>query len=86
LDVLITAVYGGIWLLNSTRSMSAPLVVAPEDESDIAETAQAPVAARRARRRISLADAIFKTLCLLIAGFLILIFGIVGGFYFYVAF
>jgi hypothetical protein len=70
--------------------MSAPFVVAPEHtrggEGDIAETAQAPVAARRPRRRISLADAIFKTLCLLIAGFLILVFGIVGGFYFYVAF
>jgi len=51
----------------------------------MAAVVQAPdaVEARKPRRRISLGDVIFNILCLLIAAFAILLFGIVGGFYIY---
>ena len=69
--------------------MGAPLAVPLEPTrrgvSEMAAVAQAPdaVEARKPRRRISLADVIFNILCLLIAAFAILFFGIVGGFYIY---
>ena len=68
---------------------AAPIVLAPEHtarrEAAIADAAGAAdtVAVQRSRGRNRLADAIFKILCVLIAGFLILVFGVVGGFYFY---
>ena len=69
--------------------VGAPLAVPLEPTqggvSEMAAVAQAPdaVEARKPRRRISLADVIFNILCLLIAAFAILFFGIVGGFYIY---
>jgi hypothetical protein len=71
------------------RLVGAPLAVPLEPTrrgvSEMAAVAQAPdaVEARKPRRRISLADVIFNILCLLIAAFAILFFGIVGGFYIY---
>ena len=71
------------------RLVGAPLAVPLEPTrrgvSEMAAAAQAPdaVEARKPRRRISLADVIFNILCLLIAAFAILLFGIVGGFYIY---
>jgi len=71
------------------RLVGAPLAVPLEPTrrgvSEMAAVAQAPdaVEARKPRRRISLADVIFNILCLLIAAFAILLFGIVGGFYIY---
>jgi hypothetical protein len=71
------------------RLVGAPLAVPLEPTrrgvSEMAAVAQAPdvVEARKPRRRISLADVIFYILCLLIAAFAILFFGIVGGFYIY---
>ena len=74
------------------RLVGAPLAVPLEPTrrgvSEMAAAAQAPDAvearkARKPRRRISLADVIFNILCLLIAAFAILLFGIVGGFYIY---
>jgi hypothetical protein len=71
------------------RFVGAPLAVPLEPTrrgvSEMAAVAQAPdvVEARKPRRRISLADVIFNILCLLIAAFAILLFGIVGGFYIY---
>jgi hypothetical protein len=51
----------------------------------MADLAHAPdaVETRRLRRRISLGDVIFKVLCMLITGFVILVLGMVGGFYLY---
>ena len=71
------------------RFVGAPLGVPLEPTrrgvSEMAAVAQAPdaVEARKPRRRISLADVIFNILCLLIAAFAILLFGIVGSFYIY---
>ena len=70
--------------------MSASFVVAPEHtrraEADIADAPDA-VAARRPRLRwigVGLANVVFKILCLLIAGLLFFVFGVVGGLYLYV--
>jgi len=69
---------------------SAPIVVAPDhtrrrEAADPAkQTPDAVAAQRRAGRRNRLADGIFKALCLLVASFLISVFGVVGGFYFYI--
>jgi hypothetical protein len=68
---------------------AAPIVRAPEPtarrEAEISDAAQAAdaVAVQRSWGGNRLADAIFKILCVLIGGFLILVFGVVGGFYFY---
>jgi hypothetical protein len=43
------------------------------------EAAHAPAAAKRRRPRISLAEVIFKVLCLIVAAFFILLFGIIVG-------
>jgi hypothetical protein len=62
----------------------APFALAPEhtgrSESDMAELAHAPdaVEAQRTRARLCLADVIFKALCLVTAGLLIVVFGILG--------
>ena len=68
---------------------SAPIVLTPEytqrgEVADTADLAPDAVAARRPRGRNRLADVIFKALCLLVAGFLISAFGVIGGFYFYI--
>jgi hypothetical protein len=65
--------------------LAVPLEPTRRGVSEMAALAQAPdaVEARKPRRRISLADVIFNILCLLIAAFAILFFGIVGGFYIY---
>ena len=65
--------------------LAVPLEPTRRGVSEMAAVAQAPdaVEARKPRRRISLADVIFNILCLLIAAFAILLFGIVGGFYIY---
>ena len=65
--------------------LAVPLEPTRRGVSEVAAVAQAPdaVEARKPRRRISLADVIFNILCLLIAAFAILLFGIVGGFYIY---
>ena len=65
--------------------LAVPLEPTRRGVSEMAAVAQAPdaVEARKPRRRISLADVIFNILCLLIAAFAILFFGIVGGFYIY---
>jgi hypothetical protein len=68
---------------------SAPIVLAPEhtqrgEVTDIADQAPDAVATPRSRGRNRVADIIFKILCLLTAGFLILVFGVVGGFYIYI--
>jgi len=53
----------------------------PRDDTVDVAAAVAPAAAetRRPRGRISLADVIFKLLCLIIAVFFILLFGVIGG-------
>ena len=65
--------------------LAVPLEPTRRGVSEVAAVAQAPdaVEARKPRRRISLGDVIFNILCLLIAAFAILFFGIVGGFYIY---
>jgi len=65
--------------------LAVPLEPTRRGVSEVAAVAQAPdaVEARKPRRRISLGDVIFNILCLLIAAFAILLFGIVGGFYIY---
>lgn len=65
--------------------LAVPLEPTRRGVSEMAAVAQAPdaVEARKPRRRISLADVIFNILCLLIAAFATLLFGIVGGFYIY---
>ena len=62
--------------------LAVPLEPTRRGVSEMAAVAQAPdaVEARKPRRRISLADVIFNILCLLIAAFAILLFGIVGAF------
>ena len=91
IDQLGSADHSGLRCLavELRRLVGAPLAVPLEPTrrgvSEMAAVAQAPdaVEARKPRRRISLADAIFNILCLLIAAFAILFFGIVGGFYIY---
>ena len=91
IDQLGSADHSGLRCLavELRRLVGAPLAVPLEPTrrgvSEMAAVAQAPdvVEARKPRRRISLADAIFNILCLLIAAFAILLFGIVGGFYIY---
>ena len=66
-------------------SLSSPHALAPErgrPQRDVAERAHAANAGevRRTRRRISIADVIFRALCLLIAAFFILVLGIMGVF------
>ena len=71
------------WLVGAP--LAVPLEPTRRGVSEVAAVAQAPdaVEARKPRRRISLGDVIFNILCLLIAAFAILLFGIVGGFYIY---
>lgn len=71
------------WLVGAP--LAVPLEPTRRRVSEMAAVVQAPdaVEARKPRRRISLADVIFNILCLLIAAFAILLFGIVGGFYIY---
>jgi hypothetical protein len=91
IDQLGSADHSGLRCLavELRRLVGAPLAVPLEPTrrgvSEMAAVAQAPdvVEARKPRRRISLADVIFNILCLLIAAFAILLFGIVGGFYIY---
>ena len=91
IDQLGSADHSGLRCLavELRRLVGAPLAVPLEPTrrgvSEMAAVAQAPdaVEARKPRRRISLADVIFNILCLLIAAFAILFFGIVGGFYIY---
>ena len=91
IDQLGSADHSGLRCLavELRRLVGAPLAVPLEPTrrgvSEVAAVAQAPdaVEARKPRRRISLADVIFNILCLLIAAFAILFFGIVGGFYIY---
>lgn len=91
IDQLGSADHSGLRCLavELRRFVDAPLAVPLEPTrrgvSEMAAVAQAPdaVEARKPRRRISLADVIFNILCLLIAAFAILLFGIVGGFYIY---
>ena len=68
-------------------SVSTHVVLAPEriGRRKGTEPAHAPdaVETRRLRRRISLGDVIFKALCIPITGFVILVLGMVGGFYLY---
>jgi len=65
--------------------MSPPSAAAhaahPRDDRVDVAAADAPAAAetRRPRGRIGLADVIFKVLCLIIAVFFILLFGVIGG-------
>jgi hypothetical protein len=51
----------------------------PEGDRIEAKAAHAPAAAEARRPRISLAEVIFRILCLIIAAFFILLFGLVGG-------
>ena len=91
IDQLGSADHSGLRCLavELRRLVGAPLAVPLEPTrrgvSEVAAVAQAPdaVEARKPRRRISLGDVIFNILCLLIAAFAILLFGIVGGFYIY---
>ena len=79
---------GGCFLAADVMaSVSTHVVLAPErmGRRKGTEPAHAPdaVETRRLRRRISLGDVIFKALCMLITGFVILVLGMVGGFYLY---
>ena len=62
-------------------SSAAAHAAHPQDDRVDVKAADAPVAAetRRPRGRISLADIIFKVLCLIIAVFFVLLFGTIGG-------
>ena len=81
-------VHGGLRSLAADieRFMNATQALAPGREgapqSDIHKPAHTAdlVDARRKRRRISLADLIFKALCLMIAGFFFLVLGVFGIF------
>ena len=64
-----------------TPSSAAAHAAHPRDDRVDVAAAGAPTAAetRRPRGRISLADIIFKVLCLIIAVFFVLLFGTIGG-------
>jgi hypothetical protein len=89
-DPLGRAHDGGGWFLAADvmSSVSTRVVLAPERiaRGKSTEPTHAPdaVETRRLRRRISLGDVIFRALCILITGFVILVLGMVGGFYLYV--
>jgi hypothetical protein len=90
IDPLGRAHDGGGWFLAADvmSSVSTRVVLAPERiaRGKSTEPTHAPdaVETRRLRRRISLGDVIFRALCILITGFVILVLGMVGGFYLYV--
>jgi hypothetical protein len=89
IDPLGRAYNRGRWFLAADvmASASTRVVLAPERmaRGKSTEPAHAPdaVETRRLRRRISLGDVIFRALCILITGFVILVLGTVGGFYLY---
>jgi hypothetical protein len=70
-------------------SLGTPAALAPEHIARPNDVVLAPapdaVEPRRPRHRISLADVIFKALCLLIFAFVVLVLGIVGGFFYLIS-